>query len=62
MTDELFDRPINVPEELAKSTKAKGWPDDLVERALRLGYSPVDIDKWLSDEHLTVAETVKEIA
>ncbi len=55
----LFDRPIEVPEELASRAQAKGWPDNLVERALRFGYDGEDIDEWLSDDRLPVSEIEK---
>ena len=58
----IFDRPVEVPEELASRAQAKDWPDDLVERALRFGYKGANVDEWLADDRLAVPEIEKWLA
>ena len=46
----IFDRPIEVPEELSRRAAEKGWPDALLMRMLELRVARIDIDFWLDDE------------
>lgn len=52
----IFDRPIEVPEELRQAAKERGWPSGMLERALDLRISRAGIQEWLSNERLTSDE------
>ena len=62
MTTELsiFERPIEVPEELVRAAREKGWPDALVQKALELRIPKSDVRAWLDDAQLTV-EHVRDL-
>jgi len=47
----VFERPIEVPEQLRHAARDKEWPDGLLERALQLRVPKRDIEFWLTGEH-----------
>lgn len=55
----MFDRPIEVPEELRELARKKGWPEEIVERALRLSVSRYSVEWWLTHDRPTVEEFEK---
>ena len=46
----IFDRPIEVPDDLRRRAAEKGWPEALLTRVLELRVARIDIDFWLNDE------------
>ena len=57
----IFDRPVDVPEELRQAARDKGWPDGLLERALELRMARADIDFWLTRDRHTVEDIQKHL-
>ncbi len=55
MTTELsiFDRPIEVPEDLLRMADEKGWPEDLIRRACQLRVGRGGIEWWLTHDQPT---------
>jgi hypothetical protein len=61
MTNELsiFDRPIEVPEELRRATEEKGWPPGMLQRALELHIAHGALKEWLANERFTVDDIAR---
>jgi hypothetical protein len=48
--ESIFDRPVHVPDDYIERARAKGWPEGLVERCVRLRVPTYDIEYWLDHE------------
>ena len=55
MTQEtsIFEKPVAVPDDLARTAREKAWPGGVLERALQLRMSRADIEMWLNDDDTT---------
>ena len=53
--------PFPVPEDLALRAKQKGWPDDLVQRAVNLRYERMHIEQWLSPPDSATPQVVAQL-
>ena len=44
----IFERPVEVPDELLRAAREKDWPEGLVRRALELRVPRTDVEWWLT--------------
>lgn len=52
----IFDRPVDIPDDLRRRAADTGWPEGLVERARELRVSRGAIEWWFNHERPTVEE------
>ncbi len=55
-TSSPADLPLDVPEDLRRAAHARGWPDDVLPRAVELRVARRDIDYWLTHDRPTPDE------
>ncbi len=57
----LFDRPTQVPEELRQRWLAKGWPEEVLDRALSLRAERGAVEFWTNTLRMTLGEVEKHL-
>jgi hypothetical protein len=55
----IFDRPIEVPDDLRQAADARGWPPAMLQRALELRTPQNALWEWIRDEGLSVEQTAR---
>ena len=58
-TEAIFEAPTEVPAELLERARDRGWPDELVPRAIEVRIGRRILEEWLDNEHEDVKELMR---
>jgi hypothetical protein len=57
----IFDRPTKISDEVRQKWRAKGWPDELLEKALNLRVETGAFEFWVNNQRMTAENVEKHL-